>query len=157
MKPTIEDAIILATEAHRGQVDKAGMPYILHPLRVMSAFLVPEDDDARMVAILHDVVEDSAITLEDLLAYGYPVHVVGAVEALTRRDGESYKLYIERVTHDPLGLRVKMADLRDNLNPGRISTAMLASGVRIKYREALEYLWTVDERWRMASEARFPE
>ena len=68
--PTIEDAIVLATESHRGQTDKAGLPFILHPLRVMASFLASGDGDARMVAVLHDVIEDSDVTCAMLLETG---------------------------------------------------------------------------------------
>jgi (p)ppGpp synthase/HD superfamily hydrolase len=116
---TLEDAIALATEAHRGQQDKAGQPYILHPLRVM--FRV-ETAEERMVAVLHDVVEDTPITLEELRARGFSERVVAAVDGLTRRVGESYEAFVARSAADPLARRVKLADLEDNMDVRRLST-----------------------------------
>jgi (p)ppGpp synthase/HD superfamily hydrolase len=109
--PTIEDAIILAAEAHRGQLDRAGQPYILHPLRVMQSV---EDETAKVVAALHDVVEDSTITLDDLRAKGYSDEIVAAVDCLTRRKSESYAEMIERIKPNPLAVRVKLGDLADH-------------------------------------------
>jgi (p)ppGpp synthase/HD superfamily hydrolase len=111
--PTIEDAIALALDAHRGQLDRAGKPYILHPLRVMHNV---ETDEQRLVAILHDVVEDSPTTLDDLRRMGYSAAVVEAVDCLTRRDDETYEQFIERIAPNPLARRVKLADLLDNMD-----------------------------------------
>ncbi len=144
--PTIEDAIVLATESHRGQTDKAGMPFILHPLRVMASFSAPEDDDARLVGMLHDVVEDSDVTCQMLADRGYPSAVVGAVGAMSRAKGERYGAYIERVATNPLAVRVKLADLNDNLNPNRESTKALAPDVLYRYRTAQQYLWGLRAR-----------
>ncbi len=109
--PTIEDAILWATEVHRGQVDKAGHPYILHPLRVM---LRMTSDDARFVAILHDTIEDSDHTLDDLRALGYSETIIAAVDAITRRADETYEQFIQRLKPNPLARKVKLADLLDN-------------------------------------------
>jgi (p)ppGpp synthase/HD superfamily hydrolase len=108
-EPAIEDAILLAARAHRGQVDKAGEPYILHPLRVM-----------LRLKVLHDVIEDTGITEESLRDQGYSEEVLGALDALTRRQGESYADFIERVAGNPLARRVKLADLADNLDASRL-------------------------------------
>ncbi|MDQ3702243.1 MAG: HD domain-containing protein [Chloroflexota bacterium] len=116
--PGLEDALLLAAEAHRGQVypSQTGEPYILHPLRVM---LRLESETERVAALLHDVVEDTPTTLTDLRRLGYPDDVVAAVDRLTRRDGETYEAYIERIAGDPLARRVKLADLADNLDNNR--------------------------------------
>lgn len=111
--PTIEDAIIWATEVHRGQVDKAGNPYILHPLRVMLRMTTPA---ARFVAILHDTIEDSDHTLDDLRALGYDETIIAAVDALTRRADESYEAFIQRIKPNPLARQVKLGDLLDNMD-----------------------------------------
>jgi len=116
MTPTLEDAIILAAQAHRGQVDKGGQPYILHVLRVM---LRQENEIARIVAALHDVLEDTHVTLADLRAAGYSEQVCPAVDCLTRRKGEAYEDMIERIATNPLARQVKLADLADNLDPKR--------------------------------------
>jgi len=113
----IEEAIRIAAEAHRGQKDRAGAPYILHPLRLL--FRVQTDAE-RMAAVLHDVVEDSAWTLDDLRARGFADEVVSAVDHLTRREGESYEQFVERAALHPVARRVKLADLEDNLDVRRI-------------------------------------
>lgn len=141
--PSIEDAIELAMESHRGQTDKAGLPYILHPLRVMSAFVQPDDDEVRCVAVLHDVVEDCEVTCTMLYGFGYSSAVVEAVDALSRKKGEQYTRYIERVSRNTLALRVKLADLTDNLNEARVSTGLLPSDTKAKYKMAQKYLLEV--------------
>lgn len=115
----IEDAIALAVKAHRGQKDRAGAPYVLHPLRMM--FRV-ETDAERMAAVLHDVVEDTDWTLDDLRAEGFPEEVVAAVDHLTRREGESYDEFVRRAASHPVARRVKIADLEDNMDVRRTGT-----------------------------------
>lgn len=132
--PTLEDAIALAVEAHRGQRDKAGQTYILHPLRVM---LRLEGEAERMVAVLHDVVEDSACTLERLRGLGYPEEVLGALDCLTKREGETYEAFIERVLPHPLARRVKLADLEDNMDVRRLTAVTAKDAERLaRYRAA---------------------
>lgn len=114
---TLEEAIALAVRAHQRQKDKAGAPYILHPLRLM---LRMDSEPAMMVAVLHDVVEDSPITLENLRELGFPETVVTAVDSLTRRPEESYEAFIDRVKLNPLARRVKLADLEDNMDLRRL-------------------------------------
>lgn len=109
---TLSDAIALATLAHHGQLDKAGHPYILHPLRVMLRF---HDDTRRMAAILHDVVEDTFVTLDYLRRCGFVEEVVEAVDALTRREGETYFDSIRRCRVNPVAEAVKFEDVCDNL------------------------------------------
>jgi (p)ppGpp synthase/HD superfamily hydrolase len=136
MASTLEDAIILAARAHRGQRDKNGEPYILHPLRVM---LNQRDGAARIVAMLHDVVEDTPVTLADLNEYGE--QICAAVDCLTRRDGEGYGHMIERVSANPLARRVKLTDLEDNMDPARIDPADDAALQRLaKYKSAWDRL-----------------
>ena len=132
--PTLEDAIALAVEAHRGQRDKAGQTYILHPLRVM---LRLEGEAERMVAVLHDVVEDSSYTLERLRELGYPEEVLGALDCLTKREGETYEAFIERVLPHPLARRVKLADLEDNMDVRRLPAVTPKDAERLaRYRAA---------------------
>ena len=90
---TLERAIRIAAEAHAGQTDKAGAPYILHPLRVMMSV---EGDDARIAAVLHDLVEDTPWTFEDLRTEGFSDAVIAALESLTRREGEVYLDFCRR-------------------------------------------------------------
>jgi len=114
---SLKEAIALATRAHLGQIDKACSPYILHPLRVMQHM---DSEEARMVAVLHDVVEDTSVTLEELRAMNFSQTVVAAVDSLTRRAEESYEAFIERVKLNPLARKVKLADLEDNMDLQRL-------------------------------------
>lgn len=115
---TLEDAVSIAALAHHGQKDKAGAPYLLHPLRMM---LHMKTEAAMMAAVLHDVVEDTDWTLEQLRERGFPDEVLDAVECLTHREEESYEEFIERVRKNPIAQEVKVADLEDNMNIQRIS------------------------------------
>jgi (p)ppGpp synthase/HD superfamily hydrolase len=115
--PTLEDAIALAAEAHRGQVDKSGQPYILHPIRVM---LRCQTQAQRIAAVLHDVVEDTGRTLGDLRDLGYPAEILAALDGLTKRDGESYEAFVERAAANPIARVVKLADIEDNLDLRRL-------------------------------------
>lgn len=135
----IETAIKLAADAHAGQVDKAGQPYILHPLRVMLAM---KTDDERIVAVLHDVVEDSPISCDELQQrYGFSPLIVQAVAALTRGRGEYYFDFIRRLAPNPIARAVKIADIRDNLDPNRKVTGDAQAGIRQeKYQRALDML-----------------
>jgi len=114
---TLEDAILLAVEAHRGQKDKAGVPYILHPLRM--AFKMQTETE-MIVAVLHDVIEDTAVSLANLRQAGFPSAVLEALDCLTRRENESYDAFIARVKENPLARKVKMVDLEDNLDIRRL-------------------------------------
>lgn len=106
-------AIILAARAHHGQLDKAGQPYLFHPLRIM---LQLEDETDRIIAVLHDVIEDSDWTLDGLLGEGFSEDIVSVVDSLTRREGEDYEGYIERLLGDVRASRIKLLDLKDNLD-----------------------------------------
>ena len=117
-EPTLEDALALALEAHRGHVYPAPdpEPYILHPIRVMLGVSLPE---ARIVALLHDVVEDTDLTLKTLKDHGFGLPILEAVDSLTRRPGEAYEDYIRRLASNPIAREVKLSDLRDNLANNR--------------------------------------
>jgi (p)ppGpp synthase/HD superfamily hydrolase len=111
--PTLEHAIALAVEAHQGQLDKAGQPYILHPLRVMFRL---ETEIERIVGVLHDVIEDSEVTFDDLRRMGYAEEVMTALAGVTRREDETYEAFVERSLAHPVSRRVKRADLEDNMD-----------------------------------------
>lgn len=131
---TLERAIAIAVEAHAGHRDKAGDPYILHPLRVM---LRMTGSDERIAAVLHDVVEDSSWTLDALRGEGFDEVIVQAVDALSRREGESYEDLVRRAGSDPLARRVKFADLDDNMNVSRIASPTPDDHARLaRYRRA---------------------
>jgi len=137
---TLERAIAIAAEAHAGQKDRAGAPYILHPIRLM---IQMDSKDAMISSVLHDVVEDSAWTLDDLRIEGFSDEVLNAVDSLTHRDkeGEDYWDYIQRAKSDPIALKVKLADLLDNLNPNRLNKVMKADEKRFeRYRKAQQML-----------------
>ena len=116
----LENAIAIAVEAHQGQKDKAGHPYILHPLRVM--FRV-ESEDERTVAILHDVVEDhgDVWSVDKLRQSGFPQRILDALDCVTKRKGETYEQFVERSASNPIALRVKLADLEDNMDIRRLN------------------------------------
>jgi (p)ppGpp synthase/HD superfamily hydrolase len=138
--PTLEDAIVLATNAHRCQKDRNDEPYIMHPLRVAAQLW---GYDERMVAVLHDVVEDTDVTLDDLRSAGYPGHIVAAVDALSKRKDidEPYSQYIQRVGQNPLATKVKIADLCDNANLDRLPKVEAFDLKRLdRYNRALQYL-----------------
>jgi (p)ppGpp synthase/HD superfamily hydrolase len=115
--PTLEDAIALAAEAHRGQRDKSGQPYILHPIRVM---LRCQTEAQRIAAVLHDVVEDTGRSFDDLRDLGYPPEILAALDCLTKRDGEPYAAFVERAASDPIARVVKIADIEDNMDLRRL-------------------------------------
>lgn len=123
-------AVELAAKYHANQQDKAGQPYILHPLRVM---LAQTGEFERMAAVLHDIVEDTPVSLSDL-AQEFPEEVVAAVDALTKREGEAYQGYLNRVFENALARRVKRADLQDNLQ--RAYQTDVISDEKIKQYEA---------------------
>lgn len=128
-------AIILAAQGHDGQTDKGGQPYILHPLRVMQS---AKGEDERIVAVLHDLVEDTGYTLAHLAGEGFPDEIVQAVDCLTKRDGEAYDAFIDRIRANPLASRVKILDISDNMDLGRIASPTQEDHDRLdKYRRAL--------------------
>ncbi|MEX6505312.1 HD domain-containing protein [Jiella sp. M17.18] len=139
MSELIKRARQIAEAAHAGQTDKAGAPYVTHPLRVADAV---EGEEAKIVAILHDVVEDSeAWTLQRLREEGYSEAVVAAVDALTDRAGEEYFDLVRRARENPLARTVKSADLADNIERTRLSGMTPEKEARIaRYEAALAIL-----------------
>jgi (p)ppGpp synthase/HD superfamily hydrolase len=129
---TLERAIELAAKAHAGQVDKAGQPYILHPLRLMLAVRTPHE---RMAAVLHDVVEDTSVSFDDLVAEGFPAEVVAAVRALTTTQGEKRIVAAHRAAADPVARAVKLADVADNMDLSRIAAPTQKDFDRLKEYE----------------------
>jgi len=134
----IEKSLEIALKAYVGQKDKAGETYILHPLRIMSKVSSAEE---KSVALLHDVIEDSDITAEDLLSFGIPAEVVSAVQALTKLEDESYEDFITRVKTNPLATKVKIADIEDNINVLRLESVGSKDLERVaKYHKAWKML-----------------
>lgn len=138
----IDSALALACRVHAGQVDKSGEAYILHPLRLMMQF---DHHDEQLVALLHDVVEDGDVTQGDLRAIGLPDNVVTAIDCLSKRQGETYDAFIERIGPNALARKVKIADIRDNLNLTRLPELHEQDLERAaKYHRALMYLSAMD-------------
>ncbi len=136
---TLERAIAIAAEAHAGQVDKAGAPYVLHPLRMMLQLAAR---DEQIVAVLHDVCEDCpGWTMDRLRGEGFAEHIIRALESVTKRDGEDYDAFVRRAAADPIGIRVKLADLKDNCDLSRIAAPTARDFERIeKYRRAIDLI-----------------
>lgn len=139
MNQLLSKAINLAMQAHAGQVDKAGMPYIGHVMRVMQA---GKTIDEKIVGVLHDVVEDTTWTFDALLAEGFPVHIVDALRCVTKlSDDEPYESFINRVKTNPLVVAVKINDLTDNMDIRRLQTLTDADVQRLrKYLKAYQSL-----------------
>ncbi len=115
---TLERAIRIAMKAHKGQTDKYGSPYILHPLRVMG---MGRTEDERIVGILHDVVEDSEWSFDDLRKEGFREHIIKALDCVTKRsEDEDYDKFVARTRTNPLAIRVKLNDLTDNMDIRRM-------------------------------------
>lgn len=144
MNDMINVAKNIATEVHAGQVDKGGEAYILHPMTVASKV---ESDDEKIVAWLHDTVEDSRITLADLEQYGFSKKVIRAVDAITKKYGQSYEEYIKNLKTNIIAVKVKIADLTHNSNISRINNPTqkdierIEKYIRVK-KELREYLKT---------------
>lgn len=134
----LERAIDIAVTYHRGKEDKGGNPYILHPLRMMCCM---QTETEMIVAVLHDVVEDTDWTYEMLEAEGFPPVVIEALRCVTKRKGEDYDVFITRSLNNDIARKVKLADLEDNMDIRRIASPTQEDLERIaKYRRAWEYL-----------------
>lgn len=118
MEKVFEIALRIAVEAHMGQRDKNGMPYILHPLAVMSKV---DGLELKTIAVLHDTIEDTYVTADFLMERGIPKDIVEVVELLTKPKSESYESYLRRVKENPKAKAVKLADLAHNTDPSRAS------------------------------------
>lgn len=133
-----EKALHIARKAHNGQTDKAGKPYILHPIRVAQRC---NTDTERIVALLHDVIEDTEITPNNLYSAGFSKTIVDAVLSVTRREYESYFKFIERCSLNPIGRIVKIHDLEDNMDITRLDSLTESDLKRLnKYLKAYRYL-----------------
>lgn len=118
MEKILEIAIRIAQDAHSGQSDKAGRPYIAHPVKVMNSVSSIEE---KIVAILHDVMEDTDVTSDDLREAGIPEKLILEIEALTHAPSMEYDEYIKRVSHFSIASVVKLADLKDNMDITRLN------------------------------------
>ncbi|MCD3276701.1 GTP pyrophosphokinase [Clostridium botulinum] len=141
-KCLLSKAVILATIKHKNQVDKGGNPYILHPLKVM---LRMDTNRERIVAVLHDIIEDTDTTLENLKCMGFDDDIIQAIDSITRRDGEIYIDYIRRCKQNTIARKVKLADLEDNSDLSRIKNLTDKDYNRLKrYKKAKEILLKED-------------
>ena len=136
---TLERAIEIATEAHRGQFDKAGNDYIGHPLRVMAA---GKTTDEKIVGVLHDVIEDTDWTFDRLAAEGFSAEVIEALRCVTKlSENEPYDKFIARVKENPLAVAVKLNDLSDNMDISRLKELTEKDFKRLqKYHRAYKEL-----------------
>jgi hypothetical protein len=143
----LDRAIAIAREAHQGQVDKAGQPYINHPMRVMAA--CAGNPLAQMAAALHDVAEDCpAWPIERLAGEGFPVEVIEALALLCHDKAVPYMAYVEQIKGNPIARQVKLADLADNMDLGRLPNPGPKDYERVaKYQAAQELLLNNDDAW----------
>ena len=131
-------AIKIACDAHANQTDKAGEPYILHPLRLMYCF---NEESAMITAVLHDVIEDSHISFDFLESQGFGKVIIEAIKAITKKRDETYTEFIERLSSNTIAVKVKIEDLKDNLNLIRLKSIGERDLERAKkYHKALIYL-----------------
>ena len=135
-------AMAIAFNAHKEQVDKAGSPYIFHPFHLAEQMAT---EDEVCVALLHDVAEDTDITLEDLRAQGFHKRIMDALVLLTHDDGVDYMDYIKEIKSNPLAKKVKLADLRHNRNTSRFSGSDWSLKQFIKYKNAFHILYDIPE------------
>ncbi len=133
-------ALNIAYEAHAGAYDKGHVPYVFHPIHIAEEM---DDEISTTVALLHDVVEDSSWTLKDLEREGIPEEVLEAVELLTHEEGVPYHEYIKKMTINPIAVKVKMADLRHNMDESRILVEDRKPDMKlniVKYKKEYDYL-----------------
>lgn len=135
---TLEKALEIALHAHNGKKDKADLPYILHPIRIMLKMNIKEE---MIIAILHDVVEDSSITMNDLKLAGFNKSIISTLDLLSKKKSQSYSNYIKKIASNKKATKIKIADLEDNLILQRINKIDSKDWPRIKkYHWAINYL-----------------
>ena len=131
-------ALKLCFEAHKEQVDKSGMPYVFHPFHLAEQM---KTEETTIVALLHDLVEDTAYTIEDLVELGFDKAVTDAITLMTHADGVDYMDYVRRIKDNPIARAVKLADLKHNSDLTRLDTVdEKALKRRQKYLKAIELL-----------------
>ena len=134
----VDLALSIARKAHEGQLDKAGVDYIEHPIYVASRV---DTEEEKAVALLHDVIEDSPVSAEELLQAGLPETVVTAVQVLTKKKEQDYQTYLETVKKNPLARVVKLADLKHNSDLSRLPSITAKDRERLKkYKKAIDFL-----------------
>lgn len=138
--PLTKKAAVIAYKAHMNQYDKSGMPYIFHPMHLAESM---PDELTTATALLHDVLEDTMITADDLANDGIPEEVIAALRLLTRKDDEDYFAYVRKIKGNTIAYTVKIADLKHNSDTSRLEVIDGRVKARLeKYRKALEILET---------------
>ena len=140
---TIDRAIMIASIAHAGQKDKAGKPYILHPLRVMLTVASDKNatDEHKIVAVLHDVIEDTYVQEQQLRENGFSEDIINAIKSVTKIEGESRMDAAKRTKLNAIGRVVKLADLKDNMDLSRIENLTAKDLLRVaEYEEVKKIL-----------------
>ena len=136
--PLTKKALHISFEAHKNQTDKSGMPYVYHPFHLAEQM---DDENSVCVALLHDVVEDTDLTLADLIQAGFPEEVTDALALMTHDDLTPYMDYVERLSHNPIAAKVKLADLAHNSDLTRLDVVREKDRERVlKYHRAMELL-----------------
>lgn len=131
-------ALRIAIKAHEGQMDKSGRDYIMHPIRVAERC---KDPRAKIVALLHDIIEDSDVTPEFLRNQGFPEEIIEGILSVTKQEGEDYNAFVRRVAQNPIGKVVKQADLEDNMDIRRLKEISYEDVERLrKYLRAWQFL-----------------
>ncbi len=138
--PLTKMALKISFDAHKNQVDKSGMPYVYHPFHLAEQM---DDEYTTCVALLHDVVEDTDITLDDLKKEGFPKEVTDAIVLMTHDDDVPYLEYVAKIKRNPLATSVKLADLKHNSDLTRLDEVDSKALERVeKYRKAIQILST---------------
>ena len=136
-----KQALKLCFEAHRDQIDKSGMPYVFHPFHLAEQM---DTEESTIVALLHDIVEDTNYTLQDLKALGFPSNVIDALALMTHDPRVPYMEYVKGISANPLATKVKLADLRHNSDLSRLDSVDEKALYRVKkYAAAIELLESV--------------
>lgn len=137
-KELYDSALQIAIQAHRGQKDKSGRDYVMHPIRVAEHCKNPK---AKIVALLHDTIEDTEVTVDYLREQGFPEEIISGVLSVTKREGEDYESFVARAAENPIGREVKIADLEDNMDIRRLEVLTDEDVIRLrKYLKAWQYL-----------------
>ena len=133
-----DQALRISIKAHEGQKDKSGREYVMHPIRVAERCRNPK---AKIVALLHDTIEDTDVTTEYLLKQGFPEEIINGVLSVTKQAGENYEDFVRRAARNTLGKEVKQADLEDNMDIRRLKEITDDDIARLrKYLKAWQYL-----------------
>ena len=134
----VDFALKIAIRAHEGQKDKSGREYVMHPIRVAERC---KDPKAKIVALLHDTLEDTDVTMEYLREQGFPEEIVEGILSVTKHEGETYEEFVRRASKNPIGKEVKKADLEDNMDIRRLKEITDEDVKRLrKYLRAWQYL-----------------